>query len=476
MILGSSIQIFLKIGILAILARLVSPREFGIMGIALIVMEFSKMFAHMGVGPAIVQRKELETRHLTTGFTFSLLMGVFSATLLILISPFLAIFFRMEELTQVLRVISLVFLIDSLTLIGQALLQRNMKFRVIATFEIISYAFGYGVVGVIMAYSGYGVWALVGARLAQVTLSTALIVKVQPFPKKPGFEMNAFKELIFFGGGMTIAMAANYLANQGDGLVIGRTLGAGPLGIYGRAYQFMAMPANTFGNALDKALFPAMSKVQDNQKKIANAFLTGVSLIATVAIPLSMVIITLAPEIILVILGPTWTGVIEPLQILAGILLFRMICKLSSSMTRATGAVYERAWRQIVYAAMVLIGSYIGQYWGINGVAFGVAFALSINFILMVHLSIKLTNLTWIDIFKVHRNAILIGIIVGLASYIVALLCRSYNVPNIITLLLAFFGASIPLLLTYIYAPNLIISVDLRELYDKLVLKRFKNG
>jgi PST family polysaccharide transporter len=476
MIFGSGIQIFLKIAILAVLARLVSPEEFGIMGIAIVVMEFSKMFAHMGVGPALVQRKELEHRHLTTAFTFSIVMGILFATILIFISPYLAVFFRMNELVQVLRVISLIFLIDSFTLIAQSLLQRRMKFKIIASIEITSYTLGYGAVGIILAYSGFGVWALVVAKLSQIALSTLLLSIAQPFPKKPGFDMSAFKELIFFGGGMTIAMAANFLANQGDRLVIGRVLGAGALGIYGRAYQFMAMPANTFGAALDKAFFPAMAKVQGDHQKLAKAYLTGVSLIAIVALPLSLVIIFLAPEIILVILGPTWVGVIPPLQILAGILLFRMICKLSASLARATGAVYQRAWRQIVYAVLVLTGSYIGQFWGIQGVAFGVAFALIINFLMMAHLSLRLTNLSWSDMVIAHKNGIVIGLIAGIVSCAVAFLCRTYHIPDFLTLIIVGVGAGISLFLTFIYSPSLIFSEGIRELYAKLVIKRFKNA
>jgi PST family polysaccharide transporter len=455
MIFGSGTQIALKIGILAVLARLVSPEEFGIMGIALIVMEFSKMFAHMGVGPAIVQRKELEHRHLTTGFTFSFCMGILFATILIIISPYLAAFFKMPELIRVLRVISLVFLIDSFTLIALALLQRRMKFKNIASIEITSYTFGYGVVGIILAFSGFGVWALVGAKLSQVALSTLLLVIFQPFPKRPGFEMKAFKELIFFGGGMTIAMSANFLANQGDKLVIGRLLGAGALGIYGRAYQFMTLPANTIGNALDKAFFPAMSKVQGDKQKLAKAYLTAMSLIAIVALPVSL---------------------IHPLQILAGILLFRMSCKMSASLARATGAVYQRAWRQIVYAALVLIGSYFGQSWGIEGVAVGVAIALIINYLLMVQLSLHLTDLSWLDMLGAHRNGIVIGLIVGIVSYTATFFCRIYMIPDYLTLIIAGLSAGISLLLAFKYAPSIIISDGIRELFKRLVVKRFNNG
>ena len=474
MILGSGTQVVLKIGVLAVLARLVSPKEFGIMGIAVMVVEFSKMLAHMGVGPALVQRKELEARHLTTGFTLSLMMGAFFASLLFLIAPYLSIFFGIEELTKVLRVTSLVFLIDSFSLIAQALIQRNMKFRISSTLEVISYAIGYGGVGISLAYAGWGVWALVGATLSQAALFTTLITMAQPFPKKPGFELDAFKELIFFGGGMTLAKVGNFLATQGDNLVVGRMLGPGALGIYGRAYQFMVMPASLFGNALDKALFPAFAKVQDDKKKLAKAYLTGVGIIALAAIPISLIIILLAKDIVMVLLGSNWVEVIVPLQILSASLLFRMSYKMSDSLARATGAVYRRAWRQLIYASVVLIGSYLGQFLGLYGVACGVCFALITNFVIMGQLSLQLTDLTWSDMLKAHKHGLVLGLITGLMSYALVSLCRMYNVPSIFTLIITAAGAAFPLAITLFYFPSLIVSTELKELSDTLILKRFK--
>jgi len=474
MFLGSGIQVVLKIGVLAILARLVSPKEFGVMGIAIVIVEFSKMFAHMGVGPAIIQRKELEQRHLTTGFTLSIAMGVFFSSILLAVAPYLSTFFRMSELTQILRVIALIFLIDSLTLIAQALMLRNMKFKISTAIDVTSYLLGYATVGISLAYMGWGVWALVAANLSQAVLLAVLLVLVQPFPKKLGFEFNAFKELIFFGGGMTIAKVSNYLANQGDNLVIGRTLGAAALGIYGRAHQFMVMPAGLFGNALDKALFPAMAKVQDDKHRLAKAYLTGINIIALVAIPLSIIIILLAREIVLVLLGSAWTNVILPLQILACSLLFRMSYKMSDSLARATGAVYRRAWRQVMYAAVVLMGSYVGQFWGLYGVATGVAVALILNFLMMTHLSLQITGIYWSDIIKAHRHGMLLGAVTGMATYGMATICRIYIESNLLILVFTGVGALVPLLFMVIYFPQTIINEELKELFEMLILKRFK--
>lgn len=475
MITGSGVQILLKIGVLAVLARLVGPKEFGLIGIAIIILEFSKMFAHIGVGPAIVQRKELEQRHLTTGFTLSLLMGAFFAVSLTVLAPYLAIFFRMEDLSSVLRVIAVVFLIDSITLIGHALMQRHMKFKIIAAIDVLSYAIGYGAVGITMAFMGWGVWALVAGHVAQAAINALVLVVIQPFPKRLGFELRAFKELIHFGGGMTLARLGNYLANQGDNLIIGRMLGPAALGIYGRAYQFMVMPASLFGNALDKALFPAMAKVQDDKQRLGKAYLTGVSLIALVAIPLSVLLFLLAPDIVRFLLGPEWLDVVSPFQILACSLLFRMSYKMSDSLARATGAVYRRAWRQMFYAALVIAGSYSGQFWGLPGVAAGVATAVTINFLLMTHLSLKLTQISWAQIAAVHLQGIVLGLLTGITSYSFITICKAYSDSSLFTLVVTGTGvAAILLLMTY-YFPKLIIRAELKELYSRLILKRFKN-
>ncbi|MEX2232409.1 MAG: lipopolysaccharide biosynthesis protein [Cyclobacteriaceae bacterium] len=473
--LGSGVQVVLKIGVLAVLARLITPNDFGLMGIALIVIEFAKMISHMGVGPALVQRKEVERRHLVTGFTLSLLIGGFFAFLLLLTSPYIAVFFGMPELKKALQVLSVVFVIDSFTLIAQALMQRSMKFKMSSAIEVTSYIIGYGAVGIFLGHLGWGVWALVAASLGQSLVLTALLLFVQPFPKVFGFELKAFRELIFFGGGFTIAKIANYLATQGDNLVVGRMLGATALGIYGRAYQFMVMPASLFGNALDKALFPAMAKVQDHQARLAKAYLTGVSLIALIAFPCSIMMFFLAPEIVMLLLGPDWTEVILPFQILACSLFFRMSYKMSDSLSRATGTVYRRAWRQIIYAVMVLTGSYIGQLWGVYGVACGVAVALVGNFLLMASLSLQLTNITWFEMLKAHKQGMILGIINGVVTYALVTLSRMNNFPELMTLIITAAGAGITLLLTLLYFPGLIVSLELKKLYETLFTKRFKN-
>src|SRR5438309_3352068 len=157
----------------------------------------------------------------------------------------------------------------------------------------------------------------------------------------------------------------------------------------------MAGPAVLFGNVLDRVLFPAMVHVQNQPKRLADAYRRGSTLIALVILPLSAVLVMLAPEVIQVVLGSEWDAVTLPLQILGVGMLFRTSCKISDSLVRATGAVHRRTWRQTVYAILVVAGAWVGQHWGVEGVALAVLATLALNFLLMAHLSLCLVGMSW---------------------------------------------------------------------------------
>ncbi|KJS11981.1 MAG: polysaccharide biosynthesis protein [Peptococcaceae bacterium BRH_c8a] len=460
MLSGTGIQSVLQLLVLAILARLLTPVDFGLVGAALVVMRFSNIFSQLGIGPAIVQRPNLSTTHIRTGFTITLLFGASLVALIWLLSPHIAGFFRMDGLVPVLRVIALAFFFKGLAGISESLLQRDMQFRWLAIIQVISYALGYGAVGIILALAGFGVWSLVLAYLAQEILISVMAMIAMPHPKIPQLNRAAFGELMYFGGGYTIARIANFIAVQGDNLVVGRWMGAAALGLYGRAYQLMAMPATLFGQTLDKVLFPAMAKVQAEPQRLSTAYRRSIALIAMVVMPVSAVMFILAPEVINVLLGDAWLGVIAPFKILAVGMLFRSSYKMSDSLARAKGAVYRRAWRQIVYAAMVIGGAWVGQHWGLSGVAYGVLGALLINFVLMAQLSLQLTSLTWKDFIAAHGSAALLTTVVFLEAWFTAVGARSIGLAEfailcvVLVIILATFTAMLRL------APKLFFGTD----------------
>src|SRR5699024_133220 len=292
--------------------------------------------------------------------------------------------------------------------VSESLIKRKLKLLVVASVGVISYTV-YGGVGITCAFLGVDYWSLVYAQISQNAVKTILLISSERHNMKPQLDWASAKELLFFGGGFTIARLSNQFALQADNLVVGRWLGSNALGFYGRAYQLMIMPTNLFGQVMDKVLFPAMAKIQDKQDKLTKSFRVGITSVAFFAIPLGILMCLLSREIVLLLFGKKWLDLVPALQVLSLGLVFRTGYKISDSLARATGAVYRRAWRQIIYALAVFIGAWLGHFAGIFSVSLGVLGAIILNYILMTNLSMKFIDLSFLDIVKTHVPGIILG-------------------------------------------------------------------
>ena len=420
---------------LVVLARLLSPDEFGLYAAALVIIKFSVIFESLGIAPAIVQRPALEERHLRVGFTLSLLLSLSMAGVVWLAAPGIAAFLRLAELTPVVRGACVVFVCYGASMVAQATAQRDLRFRWLAAIDACAFAAGFMLAGPVLAWLGFGVWALVGALVTQHFIRAVALLIGQPHPKRPLLERRAIGELLYFGGGFTLARVCNFLAGQIDKLVVGRWLGAQALGIYALALQLMMAPAVIFGQILDRVLFPTMALVQQEPARLVRAYRSGVAACALFVLPAGVILAIVAPELVLVLLGKGWEGVVAPLQVLALGMLFRTSYKLSDSVARATGAVYARAWRQAVFVIAVTAGSLIGQFWGVPGVALGVIAAVAMNFFLMAQLSLTLTGMSWSDFAVAHLPGIALSGTIGAGVWALVEWLRDLQVSPLLLLI-----------------------------------------
>lgn len=445
---------------LLVLARLLSAQDFGLYAAALVVIKFSVIVESLGVAPAIVQRPVLEDRHLRVGFTLSVLFSVSIASLVWALAPAIGAAMQLPGLAPVVRAGCAVFLFQGFSTVALASAQRQLRFRWLAMVDAASFAFGFLVVGLVLGWFGFGVWALIGAFMTQHCLRMIALVAGQPHPKRFMLERRAIGELLYFGGGFTIARILGYLASQADKLVVGRALGAAPLGLYSIASQIMTAPAVLFGQILDRVLFPTMAMVQHEPARLARAYRTGVAACALFALPASVIIAIVAPEFVRALLGQSWEGAVAPLQILALGMLFRTSYKLSDSSVRATGAVYARAWRQGVFAAAVLGGSLIGQRWGLSGVSLGVVAALMLNFLLMAQLSLHLTGLRWSEFALAHLPGLVLAVVTGGAAWALAEQLRDMGVAPSVLLVEVILAAGAEAILLCWLLPSLFLGKD----------------
>jgi PST family polysaccharide transporter len=419
---------------LVVLARLLSPNEFGLYAAALVVIKFTVIFEGLGLGPAIVQRPSIEERHLRVGFTLSLLLSFLTAGTIWLIAPVIAAFLRLAELAPVVRGASVVFICYCLSMVAQAMAQRALRFRWLAGIDACAFAIGFVVIGPLLAWYSFGVWALVGALVTQHFTRTVLLLIGQPHPKRPLLERKAIADLLFFGGGFTLARVCNFLAGQVDKLIVGRFLGAQALGLYALASQLMTAPAVIFGQILDRVLFPTMALVQQEQSRLARAYRSGVAACALFTMPAGVILAIIAPELVFVLLGNGWEGVVVPFQILALGMFFRTSYKLSDTIARATGAVYARAWRQAVFAIAIAVGSLIGQLWGLPGVVLGVIAGVATNYFFMAQLSLVLTGMSWSDFARAHAPGMVLASALGFIVWAVVTHLRALKISAIVVL------------------------------------------
>jgi PST family polysaccharide transporter len=439
---GTGVQVSVHLLVLMALGRLITPTDFGLMGAAAVVIAFSQIVSQVGVGPAIIQRRDLEPAHIRVAFTISSALGILLGIGVWFGAPVLAGLYRMPEVEPVLRGVALLFPLEGMNTVAKSLLSRQLRFRLFVALDVGSYLLGYACVGVLLAWLGYGVWALVMANLVQAVLRTAMMYVAARHPIRPSLNLQASRDVLGFGLGHSLAQFGHFLSQQGDNFVVGRWLGPTALGIYGRAYTFMVMPATAFGKIVNRVLFPVMAHIQDERERLSAAYERGLAIVALVSLPISSFLLVLAPEFIPVILGPGWTEVILPFQLFTFSLLFRMSSKISDTLTKAAGAVYARAFRQGVFAVLVLLGALVGQRWGVGGVAVAVSIAMGINFVSMAQLSRKVTGLSWSSFARAHVPGVLLATLIGGVAAAVAQAARTAQLGNLPTLIAAALAAA----------------------------------
>ncbi len=472
---GTTAMAVLKVVVLVLLTRLLSPTDFGLVGAALVVIGFSLNFSQLGMGPALVQRPVLEPRHISTAFVASAGLGVLVGAVVWLVAPQIAQFFHMQGLTSVVRWLALVFPMTGLATVPDNLLQREMRFRLLANRDIVAYGAGFGAVGVLLALLGWGVWALVAAQLTQVTIRSMILLYAGPplLPARPTWR--SFLELMDYGAGQSVARLAVIVANQADNLVAGRWLGAVALGIYSRAYQLMSVPTSLLGDVLDKVLFPTMAQVQQDPPRLASAYLQGVACIGLVTLPVGVVAAVLAPELVVVAFGDRWAALVPPFQVLILGMMFRMSSRMSESLSRATGRVYRRAWRQWLYAGLVFLGARLGQRVGVTGVAVGVLGALFVNYLLMAHLSLSVARITWTRFIQAQLPGVRVTVVIGVMAAATVAGTRHLGVPALVGLIAGCLVSAATAGLTIWLAPRFALGehgIRLRDTLGPHVLAR----
>ncbi len=389
----------LKFILAAVLARILTPGDFGLIGMVLIFSGFANLFNDMGFSAALIQRKDVTEQHFSSIFWLNIFTALCMMTLLILSAPLLALFFNQPKLTLLARLLSINFLIGSFVIVIQAKLTRAMDFRVLSILEIVSVAIS-GVLGIILALSGFGVYALVAQTLCFTTSKTVLIWSSSSWRPKWQFSWTAIRELLGFSVGIVGGNSLNYWIRNFDNLLIGKFLGSMELGFYSRAYTVMLLPLNQVTTVLTRVMFPALASIQDDKLRSRKIYLQAIAIIALFTFPIMLGLLVVTEDFVLTIFGQKWVEVIPILRILC-------IVGLLQSVNSTVGWIYNSQGRSDIQFWWVLFGGIltfaafgIGIYWGTIGVATAYAIRVLSTTWLNYYIPGRLIDMSFGDVAK----------------------------------------------------------------------------
>ncbi len=351
-----------------LLARLLEPKDFGLLSLALVYVTFLQIFVEQGVGDAVIQRREIDADYLDTAFWTNLLGGLAFCAVGWAVADAVAGVFGQPELAPILRWLSLLFPLTALTIVPQCLLRREMRFKTLATCSLVQFSTS-GAVAVAMAFRGAGVWSLVGQQFAAAGAGAAALWFATDW--RPRFTVcrRCFKELLWFGSNVTGVNVLNLINRQADNLIIGYFLGPVALGYYAIAYQILVNVANLFVGTINSVALPLFARLQHDRAEFQLAIFRLTSLTCVISAPIFYGLSALAPEAISVCFGDKWAASVPSLQVLCLVGLLYAGFYFHGSILTALGKPQWNLFLNALQAAGNCAAFLVGVRWGIVGVA-----------------------------------------------------------------------------------------------------------
>ncbi len=359
----------LQIGVTAVLSRLLTPADYGLMAAAGLFLSFGSYFSEMGVGQALVQKLTLSEEDTRAAFTAASLIGLAASAMVFAGAPWARAILDAPRVVGLVRVISLALLLKTLASTSLALLRRQLRFDVLARIEVISYAAGYGLLGIPLALAGAGVWALAAPLLTQPLLALAMAYASARHRLRPCLRWRPCRGLLGYGSQLSLTGFAEYLFFFAEPCSVGRSWGGAVLGIYNRAAMVANLPGTQLSTALMKVLFPAFSRVQADPARLASGYLQGLAAMNLVALPIAAGIAPAARDLVLTVLGNQYLGAVPLVQILVFALPLGMAAGVASALTNARGEMRDRLGQQVGLCALMWAAVWLAVPRGVRAVA-----------------------------------------------------------------------------------------------------------
>ena len=372
-------RFLLQIGSTIVLARILTPDDYGLIAMVLAITAFVSMFKDAGLSMATVQREHINHDQVSTLFWINVAVGLFIMLLTASLAPLVSWFYGDTRLTLITVTLSTGFFFGGLAVQHQALLRRQMRFSALAFAEVVSMLVGISS-GIVSALMGLGYWSLI---VIQITIPFTLTVCVWLMCGwRPGLpkRSSGVKSMLFFGGNLTGFNFLNYFGRNLDNVLIGKFWGVFQLGLYSKAYQLLLLPLRQINMPLASVAIPALSRLQKDHPKYKSYYCKTISIISYATIPFVVVLAVFADEIILIILGSQWIGAGRIFRVFSFACLFQPLASTTGWIYISLGQTKRMMVWGLISVPLIIISFFVGLPWG----AYGVSISYTICFYLLL--------------------------------------------------------------------------------------------
>lgn len=411
-----------------ILARLLSPTAFGLLGIGLLVTVALKNFSRIGLDSSLIyHRDDNVDSYLDTAWVVKLTRGAVIAGVAFVAAPQLAAFFNEPRAIHIIQVVAALTFLHSIQNPGVVYFQKNLNFHREFVYQVAP-AIADLIIAVCIALVTESVWALVAGLLAQNILRVGLSYGIHEYRPSLSFDYNKFMEMIGFGKWIFLSSILVFLYSQGDDAFIGWYFPAAALGFYQVSYRFSNAPATEISQVIVQVAFPAFSKIQDDITRLRSGYYRVMQLTAVVGFPIAAGIIAVSPQFVVAVLGPEWKQAISLIQVLAVWGVLRALGKPGGAVFKATGNPKYEAYLQAITATGIIITILpAAEKFGLVGVAYAIVGVIIITYPVAIYITLSLIEGTFRELGAIISCPLTTSIIMFLSVFTLDYLIISGN-------------------------------------------------
>lgn len=459
-------QQIIQFVVIMIIARILLPSDFGLIGMLSIFFAISKVFINSGFGEALIQKKDASHTDFSTIFYFNLILGFICYLLLFVTAPFIADFYNEPELEKLTRFMALNLVFSAFGLIQNTRIKKNIDFKIIARIRLASVLLS-GIVGVILAYCGFGVWSLAMHMVTNNLLITLLLWRLSEWRPSAEFSVESFRSLLPFGSRLFVSGLIDQIFQNIYLLVIGKYFSAKELGFYSNAKQIQERPVLTLSDIVSTVIFPAFATIQDDDIRLKAGFKKCLKVLVFMNFPLMVGLFVVADPLVRVLLTEKWLPSVPYIQLLAIIGFIYTLHPLNLNILKVKGRSDLFFKLEIIKKINIVIALIIGIKWGIIGLIAGRIVVAYLGYFINTYYSGMLIGYPMREQLVDMLPYLLISIIMGGLTYFIGHFFVEQHSTKLVVQLM--FGVGIYYLLAWIFKAKALI--DIQNIAKSIILK-----